>query len=127
MCGPTDAGGKLTRIGVRLQGEMLRAKAAEEATDMIEKERLARERGQRANWETARANDALRAFKLKEEERERAADLAIEVYAAKKTALLQERKRREAAREAAKEQRRQGMVSCPTCCEPVVCSHSLRP
>ena len=56
------------------------------------------------------ANDALRAFKLKEVERERQADLAIEAYAEKKAGMLAERKRREAAAAAAKEAQRKAMV-----------------
>jgi hypothetical protein len=56
------------------------------------------------------ANDALRAFKLKEAERERQADLAIEAYAAKKAGLAAERARRESAAAAAKEARRKAMV-----------------
>ena len=98
----------IQRSGV--QGAMLREKALEEAADMHEKERAARERAKRANWETARANDALRQFKLKELECDRAADKAIEDYAVRKASLEQSRRAREAERKAQKEARRLAMV-----------------
>ena len=89
---------------------MLRDKALEEAQDMREKDAAARERTQRANWETARANDVLREFKLKEAERDHASDIAIEAYAQKKAALAEMRLQRESEREAAKEARRKALV-----------------
>jgi hypothetical protein len=52
---------------------MLRDKAAQEAADLVASEREAQARAQRALWETAQANYALKAFKGKEAERERQA------------------------------------------------------
>jgi hypothetical protein len=46
-------------------------------------------------------------------ERERQADLAIEAYAAQQEAVKAERRKREAARQAAKEEQRKAMVCGP--------------
>ena len=93
-----------------LQGDMIRAKAAQEAADLKAAEAAAQARAQAALADTARANKALQEFKKAEAAREREADAAIERYAANKAEELAERQRREAARAAEKERQRQVMV-----------------
>ena len=98
------------REGQLVQGEMLKLKAAEEAADAAEKGRLARERAIQANLDTARANETLQEFKMREAEREAAAEQARLAYIEHQEWKVAERKRREAAREAEKEVQRKAMV-----------------
>jgi Trichohyalin-plectin-homology domain len=93
-----------------MQGAMLRAKAEQEEKDAAAKAGAARERAREADAAAAAANDALRAFKAIDAERERQADLAIQAYAKEKEARAAERARREQVRAAEKEKRRQAMV-----------------
>jgi hypothetical protein len=93
---------------------MMRDKVSAEAVEARAAKLRSRERAKLANLETEQANSALRDFKLKEEEREREVDRAIESYAASKAETLAERKRREAARAAAMETKRMAMVHSST-------------
>lgn len=92
------------------EGEILRKQAEEEAIRQHEKEVKAREVARVHTKETMKANEALQKYKLKELEREKAAERAQEAYAAKKEAFLQERKRREEEKEAEKQKARDTMV-----------------
>ncbi|QDZ17655.1 hypothetical protein HOP50_01g01620 [Chloropicon primus] len=92
------------------EGELLRREAEEEAIRQHEKELKVREVARKHTMETMKANDALQKYKLKELNREKAAEKAQEAYAAKKEAFQLERKRREVEKENGKQKARDRMI-----------------
>ena len=93
------------------EGELLRKEAEEESIRQHEKELKVREVARKHTMETMKANDALQKYKMKELQREKAAERAQEAYANKKEAFQEERKRREVEKENEKQKARERMIA----------------
>lgn len=91
------------RADGKREGALLKQRAIEEAEEQKQKELNRMAKAKKLNEETTSANLTLQGFRIKEKERQRDTELAIEAYATKKAALIAERERREAEKRAQKE------------------------
>lgn len=94
------------RKETKREGLLLKQRAIEEAEEQRLKEVERRNKALELTAAVAAANTTLQAFKLKEMEREREQERAMEAYANKKAASIAERERVVAERRAAKEAER---------------------
>lgn len=90
----------------RQEGELLKLKALEEAEEMRRKEEARLAKSRQLNSDTKAANAVLQTFRLKEVERQKEQELAIEAYGRKKAEMTAERTRREAEKRALKDAER---------------------
>lgn len=88
------------------EGVLLKQRAIEEAEEQRRKEIMRKEKAQELTNAVAAANQTLQAFKLKDLERQREAEIAMEAYAMKKAETIAERERVLKERQAAKDAER---------------------
>uniref|UniRef100_A0A7R9V0J8 Trichohyalin-plectin-homology domain-containing protein n=1 Tax=Chlamydomonas euryale TaxID=1486919 RepID=A0A7R9V0J8_9CHLO len=94
------------RVESKREGELLKARAKEEELELKVKEAERRRKAQELSAQVTEANRTLQAFKMKELEKAREADIAMEEYARKKAEVMAERERRLAEKRAAKDAER---------------------
>ncbi|KAG1654272.1 hypothetical protein FOA52_007942 [Chlamydomonas sp. UWO 241] len=94
------------RVEEKHEGQLIKARAVEEATEMREKEAERRRKAQDLSAAVGECNRTLQGFKLKELEKAREADRAMEEYARKKAEVIVEREKRMKEKAAGKEAER---------------------
>uniref|UniRef100_A0A6S8NDH6 Trichohyalin-plectin-homology domain-containing protein n=2 Tax=Dunaliella tertiolecta TaxID=3047 RepID=A0A6S8NDH6_DUNTE len=94
------------RAADKKEGQLLKERAEKEAADLRAKELARIAKSKEHNEATRAANQALQAFKLKELERQKEQERAIEAYSTKKANQMAERAEHEAKKRAQKEAER---------------------
>lgn len=92
------------------EGELIRQRALEEEEELRQKELARLARGKQLAEDTKSSNLALQGIRIKEKEKEKQAEQAIEAYAKKKAEMVAEREKREAEKRAAKEAEKKRMA-----------------